>query len=181
MLEREATASSSGTTHHVKEHFRTDIHARAALHRETAALLREHFAGVDEVFAAVVAFTFFGIAERFVRFSDILESLRGALVLGVFVRVVHDCQFPVRFLDFVVGGVLFHCEDLVVVFAFRFLEFELGVADLLGDTRLVGVRFGNGFVFVDGGLPVTGFAEGAGFGFAGFGVGRVEAEGAGAV
>ena len=143
--------------------------------------MREHFAGVDEVFAAVVAFTFFGVTERLVRFSDVLESLRCALVFGVFVRVVHDRQFPVRFLDLVVGGILLHCEDLVVVLAFRFLELELCVADLLGDTRLVGVRFGNGFVFIDGGLPVAGFTEGAGFGFAGFDVGRVKAEGAGAV
>ena len=39
----------------------------------------------------------------------------------------------------------------------------------------------NGFVFVDGGLPVAGFTERASLGFAGFGIGGVEVEGAGAV
>ena len=43
------------------------------------------------------------------------------------------------------------------------------------------MRFLNGFVFAQGSFPVAGFAEGAGFGFAGFYVGGVEGEGAGAV
>ena len=43
------------------------------------------------------------------------------------------------------------------------------------------MRLSNSFVFVDGGLPIARFAQGAGFGFAGFGVGGVESEGAGAV
>ena len=39
----------------------------------------------------------------------------------------------------------------------------------------------DGFKFTTCGLPVAGFAEGAGFGFAGFDVSGVELEGAGAV
>lgn len=43
------------------------------------------------------------------------------------------------------------------------------------------MRFLDGFVFAQSGVPVAGFAKGAGFGFAGFDVGGVEGEGAGAV
>ena len=43
------------------------------------------------------------------------------------------------------------------------------------------MRFLNGFVFAQGGFPVARLAKGAGFGFAGFGVGGVEGESAGAV
>ena len=42
--------------------------------------------------------------------------------------------------------------------------------DFLRDAGLFGVGFLDGFVLSCGGLPVAGFAEGAGFGFAGFGV-----------
>ena len=43
------------------------------------------------------------------------------------------------------------------------------------------MRFLNGFVLAQGGFPIARLAKGAGFGFAGFGVGGVEGEGAGAV
>lgn len=94
---------------------------------------------------------------------------------------MHNRQLPIRLLNVIVIGILLHSKDLVVILAFRFLELELCVADFLCDTRLLGVRFGNGFVLVDGGLPVAGFAKGAGFGLAGFDVGGVERKGAGTV
>lgn len=169
-LEGEPTAATSGTTHHVEQHLRTDVHTSAPLHREATAPLCKHLAGVDEVFATVISFTFFRVTQGLVRFSDVFEPLSCTLIVRIFIRVMHNRQLPICLLDLIVIGVLLHTKDLVVVLAFRFLELKLCVADFLCNTRLLGVRFGNGFVFIDGSLPVPGFAKGAGFGFAGFGV-----------
>ena len=177
----EGEPAASGPTHHIEQHLRTDIHAAAALHWEATALLCKHLARVNQIFTAVVSCSFFRITQCLVGFSDILESLRCTLVLRVLVRVMHNRQFPVRFLDLVIIGVLLHSKNLIVVLPFRLLQLELGVSDFLCNTRLVRVRFGNVFVLADGGLPVTRFAEGAGFGLACFDIGRIEGQGAGAV
>ena len=60
-------------------------------------------------------------------------------------------------------------------------ELEFRAADVFGDGGVVGGGLLDGFVFADGGFPVAGLAESAGLGFAGFGVRRIELEGAGAV
>ena len=49
------------------------------------------------------------------------------------------------------------------------------------DAGLVGVRLGDGLIFAEGVFPSAGLAEGAGFGFSSFEVGRVKGESAGAV
>lgn len=180
-LELKAAAATSSTVHHIEQHLRVNVHASAPLHWEPPSLLCKHFAWVDEVFAAVVSFTLLGVTQRLVSLSDILESLRSAFVVRIFVGVMYNRQLAICLFDLIIRGILLHSKDLVVVLAFRFLEFQLCVADFLCDSRLFGVGFRNGFVFVDGGLPVAGFAKGAGFGFAGFCIGGVESEGAGAV
>ena len=179
-LEGKPTTASSSTTHHVEEHLRTDVHTGAPLHWK-AATLRKHLARVDEVFTAVVSVTFLGIAQCFIRFPYIFESLRCTLIVRILVGVMHNGQLSISLLDLVVIGILFHPEDLVVVLALRFLELKLCVSNVLLDTRLLGVRFGNGFEFGGGGLPVARFAESTSFGLAGFYVSGIEGEGAGAV
>ncbi|KAL8719524.1 MAG: hypothetical protein Q9225_003467, partial [Loekoesia sp. 1 TL-2023] len=126
------------------------------------------------IFSTIIPRPLPRIAQTLVRLSNLLELLRRGLIAGVLVRVMHNRELPVRLLDFVFRGILLNPEKLVVILAFRFLEFELRVVDVLFDTRFLRVGFVDGFIFADGIFPGAGFAEGAGAGFAGFKVAGVE-------
>ncbi len=95
--------------------------------------------------------------------------------------MMYDGQLPVSLLDLVLPRVFLDPEKFVVIFAFGFLELEFGMVDVFLNTRLVGIRFVDGFEFANGLVPGTGFTESAGAGFASFGVGGIKGKGAIAV
>ena len=143
--------------------------------------MAEHLAGINEVFPRVVACALFRVGQGFVRLANLFEFLGGVFIVGVFIRMMHNRQLAIRSLNLPLPRILLHTKDLVKVLALALLELELCIPDFFLDAGFLGVGLGDGFVFAEGVFPGAGVGEGAGFRFAGFEIGGVEGESAGAV
>lgn len=178
-----ATAASAraGTVHHVVQHLRADAHPTGAHGESTGRAGAKHLARVDQVLAAVVAGALLRVAQGFVGLADFLEVVGRGGVIRVLVRVVHNGEFAVGFLDVRVGGVLVDAEDLVKVFALALFELELGVADVFRDPWFLRVRFRDAFQLPDRCFPVARFAQSFSPRFPRFEIAGFEVEGASAV
>ena len=103
-----ASTSSSSSSHHVEQHLRIDRDASACTaHGEAAhaASTGKHLAWIDQVLARIIPLAFGAVAQRLVRLANLLELLRGLLVVRVLIGMPDDRELAVRLFDIVVACV----------------------------------------------------------------------------
>ncbi len=88
-----------------------------------------------------------------IRLPYILEPFGGLFIIRVFIGMMNDGELPICLFDFILPRIFAHAENLIVIFAFTLLEFQLGLTDL--SVQFVGrMRLGDRLVFSNRFFPV---------------------------